>query len=101
MPLLTKATTVSNCCANTVTRSSLPSWFRSTGTAWMAPGRGSMTRVTKEGRALFTEWFSRTLRLPTLRHPNAATARSSLRSPLKSAASTSATRGQPSRDIVW
>ena len=38
--------------------------------------------------------------LPILRQPNAATARSSLPSPLKSAASTSATRGQPSSHIA-
>ena len=44
----------------------------------------------------FVVWFSRIAICPVLRQPNAATARSVLPSPLKSAASTSATRGQPS-----
>jgi len=45
-------------------------------------------------------WFSRTAICPVVWNPKAATARPFFRSPLKSAASTSATRGQPSSQKV-
>ena len=62
----------------------------------MLPVRGSMMWVMNDGCDGLVVWFSRIATEPVLRQPKAATARSGLPSPLKSAASTSAMRGQPS-----
>ena len=62
----------------------------------MLPARGSIVCVTNEGCDGLLVRFSSTATCPVLRQPNAATARSILPSPLKSAASMLATLGQPS-----
>ena len=62
----------------------------------MPPG-ARIDRVVGERRLRGIDGrFSRMAICPVFRQPKAATARSVLPSPLKSAASTSATRGQPS-----
>ena len=62
----------------------------------MLPVRGSIVWVRTTAATGCVVRFSRIATCPVLRQPNAATARSILPSPLKSAASTLATRGQPS-----